>query len=63
MTNYDSIRNMSVEDLAEYIYSHDDDLNDKICKSAYDECPFGDAVEPENCKNCIKQWLLKDVDI
>ena len=63
MSNYDVFKNMSVEELAEYIYSHDDELNDKVCKSMHDECPFGDDVEISNCKDCIKQWLLKEVNV
>lgn len=53
-TNYDRIKELSVEELAEYIYTHDDDL-DMICKSSYDTCPFGDDVEPSNCKECVKK--------
>lgn len=62
-TNYNLIRNKSVEELAECIYSHDDELNDKICKTMHNECPFGEAVEPKNCINCVKQWLESEVDI
>lgn len=46
MTNYDRTKDMSVEEMADYIYSHDDELNDKICKTMHTECPFGDDVEP-----------------
>ncbi len=60
-TNYYRIRNMSVEELADYIYNHDDMLNDTICKTMHATCPFGDNVEPENCKTCIKQWLESEV--
>lgn len=62
MTKADYIRNATDEQLAEYIYSHDDALNDRICKQSYEECPFGDDVEPENCKNCIKKWLQSPVE-
>lgn len=61
VTNYDVIRNKSVEEMADYIYSHDDELNDKICKQSHKECPYGDSVEPENCKECIKKWLEAEV--
>ncbi len=56
-TNYDKIKNMSVHQMAEYLYTHDDSLNDKICKSAHKECPFGDNVESKNCIECVRQWL------
>ena len=36
-TNYDRIKNASIEEMAEYIYSYDDELADKICKSSYKE--------------------------
>lgn len=62
MTNYDRTKAMSVEEMADYIYSHDDELNDKICKTMHTECPFGDDVEPNNCKDCIKQWLESEVE-
>ncbi len=61
-TNYDVIRNKSVDEMADYIYSHDDELNDKICKQSHQECPYGDNVEPENCKECIKKWLESEVE-
>lgn len=61
ITNYERFRSMSIEELADFIYSHDDDLNDKICKSIHAECPFGDDVEPDNCKDCIKNWLESEV--
>lgn len=57
MTNFERIKvAMNSEELANYIYTHDDELNDEICKSQ-GECPFGDSVESNNCKECIKLWL------
>ncbi len=60
--NYDRIRNRTIDEVAEYIYSRDEILLDEICKSAHDECPFGDNIEPSNCINCIKRWLESEVD-
>ena len=60
-TNYERIRNRTIDEVVEYIYSRDDVLLDEICKFAYNECPFGENVEPDNCKNCIKCWLEKEV--
>ena len=51
---------MSVDELAECIYSHDS-IVDNICRSR-GKCPFDDDVEPENCKECIKKWLEREVD-
>ncbi len=62
MTKADYIRQMTDEELAKYIYFHDDDLNDMICKQSHDECPFGDAVDTENCKICVKNWLQSTVE-
>ncbi len=60
VTNYDRIMNMSIDEIADYIYTHDDNLNDLICKSVHDNCPHGENIKPENCKSCIKQWLLRE---
>ena len=60
MTNIERFKLMSSDELANYIYTHDDDLNDIICKSQGD-CPFGDNVESHNCKECIKHWLESEV--
>lgn len=62
LTRYDCIRNKSVDEMAEYIYLHDDELNDKICKSAHKECPYGENVEPEQCIACVKKWLESEVE-
>ncbi len=60
-TNFDCIKAMSVKEMAEYIYEHDDNLNDVICKTMYSECPWGDLVSPDNCLCCIKKWLESEV--
>lgn len=62
-TNYDRIKNASIEEVAEYIYLHDDELNDKICKSAHKVCPYGEGVTPEQCQECVKKWLLSEVEV
>jgi hypothetical protein len=61
MTNYERIKAMSVEEMAKYIYEHDDNLNDVICKTIYPECPWGDLVSPDNCLGCIKKYLESEV--
>jgi hypothetical protein len=60
-THFERIKAMSVEEMAEYIYEHDDNLNDVICKTMYSECPWGDLVSPDNCLCCIKKWLEREV--
>ena len=59
-TNYDRIRNMSIDELAEYIYNRDDELSGEICRH-YMPCPYGEDCKPENCKDCIKKWLQSEV--
>lgn len=59
-TNYDRIRNMSVEEMAEVIYKQCDSICDNVCK-AKGGCPYGDNIEPNNCKDCIKDWLNSEV--
>lgn len=60
-THFERIKAMSVEEMAEYIYEHDDNLNDIICKAMYSECPWGDLVSSDNCLCCIKKWLESEV--
>ena len=61
MTNFERIKLMSIEDMADYIYAHDDELNDRICKF-HGECPYGDDVRVENCKECVKHWLESEAE-
>ena len=61
VTHFDRIKAMSVEEMAKYIYEHDDNLNDVICKTIYPECPWGDLVSPDNCLDCIKKYLESEV--
>lgn len=63
--NYDRVQNMSIEELAEFIYS----AGDKICfenctKQTGNKfsCKFGENVDSSNCIKCMKQWLEKEVE-
>lgn len=64
MTNFEKIKSMSVEELAEFMYS----ANDKICfenctrdtGNKY-SCKFGGGCTPENCVRCMKQYLESEV--
>lgn len=61
MTNFDRIKNRTVEEVAKHICLHDNSLMDEICNS-YIDCPFDDDVQPSDCKNCVIQWLESEVD-
>ena len=55
MTNFERIKILTIDDVAEYLYKTDDLLMDEICINSYNnDCPFGDTVQPSDCKNCIK---------
>ncbi len=64
MTKYEQVLNMSVEELANFIY----DAADKICfenctKDTGNKysCRFGENVPPERCIECMKQYLKSEV--
>ena len=59
-TNFDRVKNMSVEELADFIH----DAADKICfenctKDTGNkfQCRFGEGVMPERCVECMKHYL------
>lgn len=64
-TNFDRVKKMSVEELAEFIY----DAADKICfenctkdtGNKY-QCRFTEDISPRNCVECMKQYLESEVD-
>lgn len=62
MTNFENIKAMDIDAVADYIYLHDDALNDEICKQSYEQSPYGDSVHPEHCKACVKRWLESEVN-
>lgn len=60
-TNFDRIKNMSVEEIAEAIHRNDDlDVAVPYCK-CFPECDammdVGEAIPKSLCVNCIKRWL------
>lgn len=63
ITNFDRIKAMSVEELAEYLYNTDDLLCDEICKHSQVDyvCPYADEPTKEMCINCVKKWLESEV--
>lgn len=64
-TNFDIIKNMSVDELADFLKQGIDDMCfDNCLKSTGDKlnCPFGEDVTLDNCKQCIKQWLESECE-
>lgn len=64
-TNYDRIKAMSVDEMADVFYSGIDKICfDNCTKSTGNkfECPIKDDVTPDSCKECIKRWLESEVD-
>lgn len=63
MTNFERIKILTVDDVAEYLYKTNDLLMDEICINSYNnDCPFGDTVQPSDCKNCVKVWLNREIN-
>ena len=58
-TNLDRVRNSGEEEIINHIYKYDK-LLDEIC-NLKTVCPYGDNPEPENCKECIRKWLEKEI--
>ena len=63
-TQYDRIRNMSVEGMAEFLYSAPDKVCFDNCKrdtgNKY-SCKFGEGVPTEKCIRCMKEYLESEV--
>lgn len=64
MTNFERIKAMSVEEMAEFMCS----ANDTICFDNCNRdtgnkysCKFGDSCTPENCIKCMKEYLESEV--
>lgn len=60
MTNLEKIRQLSADDLAEFISSSAIDVMDKICLASCG--PGGECTNGENCKACVVSWLESEVD-
>lgn len=66
MTNADRIRYMSIEELAELLYSFHN-LEDKVkfcknkeeCTDAFDD---GKDIPDSMCKKCLVEWLQSEVE-
>lgn len=69
MTNYDRIKNMSVDEIAKHIDTHDDKLGGEICCRHCEKttgkkyrCPYDEEERDGKCIECIKEWLLSEVE-
>ena len=63
MKNYERIKNMSVEEMAEVLYRANDDICFHNCTQDTGnkfECSLGDNLKPEHCLSCMKRWLLSE---
>jgi hypothetical protein len=69
MTNYERIKNMSVEEMAKTLVGIDEDYMcavfcKNICKLRNNNCPV--AVKNEDCpistEDCIPGWLQREVE-
>lgn len=59
-TNYDRIKNMTIEELADFMYSASDEICFANCTRDTGNkfsCKLGDDCSPENCKRCMKEYL------
>ena len=56
----DRIKAMSVEELADFMYSANDEICFANCTRDIGNkfsCKFGDELNPENCKRCMMEYL------
>ena len=61
MTNYDRIRNMSVEEMAEFMYETNEDC-ENFCAFTKDKKCHSFEGGKQTCIIGIKQWLESEVD-
>jgi len=64
LTNFDRIKAMSVEELADVIYRANDDICFSNCQKGTGDkfcCPYGDEITNEQCIGCVKKWLESEV--
>ena len=59
MTNFERIKNRTIEQVAKDIYKTDDNLLDEICNQN-EPCPFWDNVTSKQCIDCVKKWLAQE---
>ena len=54
MTNYERIKSMSVEEMAE-------EMPCPYLNDSHGECKYGLHTQELTCKECAKQWLEREV--
>lgn len=63
MTNFERIKAMNIEELAEVIHCAGDNICFEVCEKDSDNkflCPY-ETEEPKNCIRCIVIWLESEV--
>ena len=60
MTNFERIKNMSIDELAELLDEAVECCCTTICND-FDRCKRNNAIEPI-CKNHYKKWLESEVE-
>lgn len=63
-TRYDEIKEMNVDELAEFIYSAADEICFENCTRETGNkysCNLGDKVTQETCIKCMKNYLESEV--
>lgn len=64
MTNYDRIKAMTVEEMADVLYDAIDKICFENCSASTENkflCPLGDNLNISDCKTCIEKWLESEV--
>lgn len=63
-TNYDRIRNMSIDEMAKHISASEVVMDDICIKQS--NCPYmnenGDISDDCDCTDCVKKWLESEVE-
>ncbi len=62
MTNYERIKNMSVEEMARKIIVYCDDEQIHFCKNKPECDAIIDDISDEMCSMCVMEWLKSDGD-
>ena len=57
MTNFERIKNMSVEEMAKLI----DRIGNVPCECCSDKTCTGDSTKPQRCRDSIKKYLEEEV--
>ena len=64
VTEFDRVKNMDIEQLAEFMYQANDNICFENCiRNTGDKfsCKHGENVDVANCLNCMKKYLMQKV--